>query len=140
MKKLSVSLTTAAIGGALTLPRPADWSRATQRAIVVLPSVALAAGAAVVLSRDTTRSMEDGTEEKDKVKLPVPARVAIALGLGAAACGASALGLRLDAWMERQLSGRGLAHPRRWMAAGAAVLYLALDLVDTPERERPAKH
>lgn len=139
MKSLTTSLLGAAFTGAFTLLRPADWSQSTRRAFVVLPGVVVGAGCAYALSKGTKVPAENGEADETTVKLPLPVQAALAVGLGAATSAASAVCLPFDAWLEQQLVSRGTSHPRRWMAAGGALLYLGVDLMDPGPRDSSRK-
>ena len=137
MNNLVLSLTSSAAAGALTLISPSGWSSRVRTAYVVVPGVLVAAAGAWALSRNTgeKESVDPGTDPGSRAdavhvsaqRLPVAARAALLLGLGAATCGVQAASLRIDAALERWLVGRGVTHPRRWMAALAVLASLGMD-------------
>lgn len=141
MNNLVLSLTSSAAAGALTLISPSGWSPRVRAAYVVVPGVLVAAAGAWALSRNTgektsvdsgaATGLEFQTEggPVSAQRVPVAARMALLLGLGAATCGIQAASLRIDAILERWLVGRGVTHPRRWMAALAVLASLGMDAV-----------
>lgn len=147
-----VSLATAAASGALTLLRPADWRPAVRRAYVWLPGAAVAggvlwatrpgrksdgkagapaaglpAGPAAAAPAPAPGTDADGAEREPRKALAARALVSVTAAVIITALQAGFL--KVDADIERRLAGYGLRHPRRWMAAGAAAVSLALDVV-----------
>ncbi|WP_342022220.1 hypothetical protein AAE021_10175 [Arthrobacter citreus] len=164
MKNLPLSLTLAALSGALTLRSPADWSPAWRRAFVLVPGAVLgvtsgvavlkgsrkgrelaAAGRVDLVSPAASRSGDGaaGTAPLPSyVRADAPARVPVlavtglAATVGVTVSGVLALTLALDEWLETWLVRRGVARPRLVMAAMAAVSSLGLDqLTDAEDSE-----
>ena len=156
MKNLPLSLTLAALSGALTLRSPADWSPAWRRAFVLVPGAVLGVTGAVAVLKGSRKGRElaaagrvdlvtpaasSGDGAAGAAPLPsyvsagAPARVpalavtALAATVGVTVSGVLALTLALDEWLETWLVRRGVARPRLVMAAIAAVTSLALDLM-----------
>ncbi len=137
MNNFVLSLTSSAAAGALTLISPSGWSPRVRAAYVVVPGVLVASAGAWALSHNTgeNESCVAGAELEAPTgevpvsaqRLPVAARAALLLSLGAATCGIQAASLRIDAVLERWLVGRGVTHPRRWMAALAVLASLGMD-------------
>ena len=143
-----VSLTTAAATGALTLLRPADWRPAVRRAYVWLPAIGTAAGVLwVTRPGRKANQVGDGSEQvgpgvapaalprTDARKL-LAARASVSLAVGVVLAAVGTGSLKLDAGIERRLAGRGLRHPRRWMAAAVAVASLGMDAISNASESR----
>ena len=162
MKNLPLSLSLAALSGALTLRSPADWSPALRRAFVLVPGAALGVTGAVAVLKGSRKGREraaagrvdlvtpaasstgDGaagtTPVPSYVRADAPARVpalaatVLAATVGVTVSGALALSLALDEWLETWLVRRGVARPRLVMAAMAAISSLVLDqIVDSKD-------
>lgn len=120
MKNLPLSLAAAAVSGALTLLRPADWSSRTRRAFVLVPGALAAATLAGGLFPGGRKQSGTGS---------AAAGAALALGVGTLVSGLQTLSLHWDARLERWLVRRGLPQPRLLMGAAVALVTLAVDLL-----------
>ena len=158
MKNLPLSLTLAALSGALTLKSPARWSPRVRRAYVLVPGAA----AGIIVAAAFRRGARQGREQAaaGRVDLvtpsvsrpdggtgstaPLPSYVrtntgpsrttAIALiglagAVGVTASGFLALSLVVDERIETWLIRRGAARPRRVMAVLAAAGSLVMDQI-----------
>lgn len=136
-KSLPLTLATSTAAGALMLLRPADWPAPLRWTYLTAPGVLVSTGSALLLLGKAHDESPRGTDtagrnaERSFQRLrtaPLPARLGLSLGLGVMITGSQALSLWVDAGAERWLRRRGLAHPRRWMAAATALIMLAADL------------
>ncbi|KAD4060053.1 hypothetical protein GD627_02995 [Arthrobacter yangruifuii] len=126
MKNLPLSLALAASSGLFTLQRPADWSPRTRRSFVLVPGAALGILGALAVRAGAQRGRETaGSGTGPRMRLAGPAVVAAMVG--ATASGVLALTLVLDERVEAWLVRRGVARPRRVMAAASALSSLLLD-------------
>ena len=168
MKNLPLSLVLAASSGAFTLQRPADWSPSLRRAYILVPGAALgtigvvavqrgsrkgrelAAAGTVDLVTPFTAGADDGAAGSaaspsylraagSPPRTPVIALAGLAAMLGITVSGIVALTLVLDERVEAWLVRRGVARPRRVMAAAAAVSSLLLDQVTDSTDSRKSR-
>lgn len=167
MKNLPLSITLAALSGALTLKSPADWSPGLRRAYVLAPGAAIGVIAAAALWKGNQKGRElaaagrvdlvtpaasnsdDGAEgaaplpsyvrrDARPAGLPGIGLAVLAATVGVTVSGVLAVSLVLDERLETWLVRRGVVRPRRVMAAIAAVSSLVLDQVmDSKDSEDP---
>ncbi|WP_104103832.1 hypothetical protein [Arthrobacter sp. 08Y14] len=158
MKNLPLSLTLAALSGALTLKSPADFSPGMRRAYVLAPGAALGIIAAAALRSGVKKGRKlaaagrvdlvtpaaagsndgaDGTApvpsyvraDAGPARVPALALTSLAATVGVAVSGFLALSLVLDKRIETWLVRRGVARPRLVMAVVTAASSLVLDQV-----------
>ncbi|WP_146360539.1 hypothetical protein [Arthrobacter yangruifuii] len=152
MKNLPLSLALAASSGLFTLQRPADWSPRTRRSFVLVPGAALGILGALAVRAGAQRGRETagsgtgdlvppaaaGAQDAGDAAVPAPGAghgprmrlvgpAVVAAMVGATASGVLALTLVLDERVEAWLVRRGVARPRRVMAAASALSSLLLD-------------
>lgn len=150
MNHVLLSLTGAAVAGALTLSSPSRWSPRVRRAYVVVPGALIAGGSSLFLTKLAARPSAGtspaavaaaATDEESSTTPqphPVVTRVAVPLTLGAVTCGIQAGSLWIDAALERGLLRLGATHPRWWMAALAVAASLGMDAAGARATTRAA--
>ncbi|MCC3278286.1 hypothetical protein LJ754_03820 [Arthrobacter sp. zg-Y40] len=154
MKNLPLSLALAASSGLFTLQRPADWSPGMRRTFVLVPGAALGVLSVLAVRAGAQSGREPagggtgnpvppvaaGDQETGGAAAPAPGAgpgprmrlvgpAVIAATVGATASGVLALTMVLDQRVEAWLVRRGVARPRRVMAAASALSSLLLDQV-----------
>lgn len=151
MNQLLLSLTGAAATGAFILISPSGWSPRVRRAYVVVPSVLLAGGGSLFLTKLASRQTEAATgampapETAGEATRPFPqrhpvtVRVTVPLILGVASALGQAASLWIDAALERGFVRLGAKHPRRWMATLAVATSLGIDAAGARATDRAAK-
>lgn len=151
MNPLLLSVTGAAAGGALALVSPSGWSPRVRRAYVVVPSVLLAGGSSLFLTKLAARQAAaatgaapapetaGGATRPFPQRHPMTLRVTVPLALGVASALGQAASLWIDAALERGFVRLGATHPRRWMAALAVVASLGIDAAGARATDRAAK-
>lgn len=165
MKNLPLSLTLAALSGALTLKSPTGWSPAVRRAYVFVPGAAIGSIAAAALLKGAREGRElaaagrvdlvtpaasnsDGAAgstaplpsyvraDAGPSRMPAIALTALAGAVGVTISGVLALSLVVDERIETWLVRRGAARPRLVMAAIAAVTSLVMDqMMDSTDKD-----
>lgn len=125
-----------AVGAATLVPanRWWPWLRTTY---VVAPGVLFGSASVLLLSVEaqdkhsetpTAASARADSCLRSARSWPLPLRIGLSLGIGATLSAAQAGSLRADAGIERSLDRCGLTHPRRWMAAFTALVFVVPDI------------
>ena len=166
MKNLPLSLTLAALSGALTLKSPSSWSPRVRRAYVLAPGAVIgiiaaaalrsgarqgrelaAAGRVDLVTPATAKSDGDAAStvplpsyvraDPEPARVPAIGLTAVAGAVGVTASGVLALSLVVDGWIETWLRRHGAVRPRLVMAAIAAVTSLVMDqIMDSKDARR----
>lgn len=163
---LPLSLTLAALSGALTLKSPAGWSPAVRRAYVLVPGAATGLITAAAVLRGARQGRElaaagrvDLVTPPDSAAAPSYVRTnkgsarkmtftltAFAAAVGIISSAFLALSLLVDERIETWLRRRGATRPRYVMAAIAALASLGMDQIldareagDDKEAKGPAE-